>query len=1006
MLYQYVTAGYSATNLVLALIIYFKAPRSAINKFYLFLVGSMFVLGGCGLAAQAFSCSIPLTWSAEAVASFLFSVFPFFFLHFIVVLVRREDLLESKIVILFIYFAGLFSYTIQLIGLLPKPVASSTGFTSIGFIFFVTWMSILFSVGVAILFTFLKGFSDRGVRSNIIVSGFALLLFFLPGPFSESIFVALGPGQTEWYFISSLFALVVALYFVFRHKIIINTVYDLMKSALDVMSDIFLRMDEDLFIKMVRGASQGVLGYSEKELLGRSLTDIVSPPDQLINYKRSVLSGGKKDLTTDAEMLGRDGKRVDVSLSLTPVIDTGKLVGFVGVARDFTEKRNAERLESAISKIFEVSAHAQNLHDLGKEIYSIVKSVIDVENFYIALKDDATGEITFPFFIDRYYEQPDQQTSLYKLTKHVIHDGQPALLTSSESSTTEKPVHDNGFSKYPATWLGVPLKTSRGVFGVVAVYTYLTSTSIGEREKSILTLFSQQASTILDRKHAEMKIREQAALLDEVLDAIILESLDGQILYWNKGASKIYGYESSAVIGKNSYDILHSEPPEAVFRVRDNLLEKNRWSGELKFVKKEGELVILDNRWTLLTDEGGNPRAILKVSSDISEKKKMEEQFFRMQRMDGLGRLAGGIAHDIRDLLTPITMSVDALRKRLDDEQSLKILRLVDASARRSVELVKQILVFSRGEDSDRIVFQPTSIIHEMETMIRETFPKSIQVEFEIAENLWAVYGDAIQLRQVILNLCINSRDAMPDGGKLFLKAENLAMDENGIRIHPDARPGRYVVFTISDTGSGIPPGLFNKIFEPFFTTKEVTGGAGLGLPTAAAIVRSHGGFVTLHSEVRKGTTFKIYIPAADVAEHAPVEEKDLDVLSGHGELILVVDDESSIREITRVTLETYGYSVMTAIDGAEAIATYARNADRIKVILLDNMMPVLDGRSAIMAIRKMQTGVKIIAASGLEEEGQSTFSITADAFLSKPFTAEALLVTVRKVLEGLPETS
>jgi two-component system cell cycle sensor histidine kinase/response regulator CckA len=426
----------------------------------------------------------------------------------------------------------------------------------------------------------------------------------------------------------------------------------------------------------------------------------------------------------------------------------------------------------------------------------------------------------------------------------------------------------------------------------------------------------------------------------------------------------------------------------------------------LKFVKKEGELVILDNRWTLLTDEEGNPRAILKVSSDISEKKKMEEQFFRMQRMDGLGRLAGGIAHDIRDLLTPITMSVDALRKRLDDEQSLKILRLVDASARRSVELVKQILVFSRGEDSDRIVFQPTSIIHEMETMIRETFPKSIQVEFEIAENLWAVYGDAIQLRQVILNLCINSRDAMPDGGKLFLKAENLAMDENGIQIHPDARPGRYVVFTISDTGSGIPPGLFNKIFEPFFTTKEVTGGAGLGLPTAAAIVRSHGGFVTLHSEVRKGTTFKIYIPAADVAEHAPVEEKDLDVLSGHGELILVVDDESSIREITRVTLETYGYSVMTAIDGAEAIATYARNADRIKVILLDNMMPVLDGRSAIMAIRKMQTGVKIIAASGLEEEGQSTFSITADAFLSKPFTAEALLVTVRKVLEGLPETS
>lgn len=1001
MLYQYVVAGYSTSVFILAMIIYLKAPRSSINKFYLFLVSSMLVFGGCALLIQYFNSSKPIIWSLEAIASFLFSVFPFFFLHFMVALVRREDLLQSRIVIVFIYLTGLFSYTIQLVGLLPKPVSSTTGFTNMGFIFFVTWMSVLFSIGIAILFTFLKGFSDRGVRSNIIISGFALLLFFLPGPFSESIFVALGPSKTEWYLVPSLFALVFALYFVFRHKIIINTVYDLMKSALDVMSDVFFRMDEDLSIQMVRGASQVVLGYSEKELLGHNLLDMVMTPDLLKDYRKSVLSGGKKDLTVDTEMLARDGRKVAVSISLTPVIDTGRLVGFVGVGRDFTEKRNAERLQSAMSKIFEVTARAQDLHEVGKEIYSIVRSLMNIENFYIALKDETTGEIRFPYFIDEYDNRPDHHSIIYLLTKQVIRDGQPKLLTSYESKKPEIFSYDYSISKYPAIWLGVPLKTPNGIFGVIAVYTYSMSTTIGEREKSILTLFSQQASTTLERKQAEMKIREQAALLDEVLDAIILESLDGQILYWNKGATKIYGYEQNSVIGKNSYDILQSEPPDAVFRARDNLLEKTRWSGELRFVRKSDDVVIVDSRWTLIKDEKGKPRGILKLSTDISDRKKIEEQFLRMQRMQGLGTLAGGITHDLRDLLTPIAMSVDALKKKLHDENSLMILNSIDSSANRSVELVNQLSVFARGLHPEQIVFKPGSIVREMETMIRETFPKSIQFHSEIEGNLWNVYGDVNQLRQVILNLCLNSRDAMPNGGKLLLKAENVIVDEN-----TSARSGKYVMFTISDTGVGIPPALFNRIFEPFFSTKESDMGTGLGLSTVAAIVRNYGGFVTFDSEVGRGTTFKVHIPAADFAEESTMEEKDLDVFSGRGELLLVVDDESSIREIARITLETYGYHVITAIDGAEAIAIYAKNMDKIKVIILDNMMPVLDGRSAIMAIRKMRADVKIIATSGLDDEGKGSFFKAADAFLSKPFTAETLLRTIRRVLEKHPENT
>jgi len=290
-----------------------------------------------------------------------------------------------------------------------------------------------------------------------------------------------------------------------------------------------------------------------------------------------------------------------------------------------------------------------------------------------------------------------------------------------------------------------------------------------------------------------------------------------------------------------------------------------------------------------------------------------------------------------------------------------------------------------------------------VEKIAKETFPKNIEIKTDIPKDLWTIQGDVTQLHQVLMNMLVNARDAMTNGGVLSISAENFYVDENYAQVHMDAKVGPHVVITVSDTGTGIPPELKDRIFEPFFTTKEPEEGTGLGLSTAYGIVKGHGGFINVYSEIGKGTRFKVYLPATETNETKRIGEKQIDdILLGHGELILVVDDEPSVQEIARVTLETYGYRVMTASDGAEAIALYAQYLPDVKAVVLDMMMPIMDGPSCIRALRKVDPDARIIAVSGLKEHARfgEVASTDVHAFLSKPFTAEALLKTLHKVLD------
>ena len=414
---------------------------------------------------------------------------------------------------------------------------------------------------------------------------------------------------------------------------------------------------------------------------------------------------------------------------------------------------------------------------------------------------------------------------------------------------------------------------------------------------------------------------------------------------------------------------------------------------------KDGRTKILVNMNVGLINYSGRVASMGTVK-DITEKKRLESQLLRAQRMESLGTLASGIAHDINNVLTPIMLSQELLQEKLTDKESHWLLNTIKGSTHRGANLMKQVLSFTRGVEGERNALQVANLILEIRQITKETFPRNIQIKTDISRDLWTISGDATQLHQVIMNLCVNARDAMLNGGILGICAENLLIDEDYARMNSEAKIGPHIVITVSDTGTGIPPKIIDRIFDPFFTTKEQGKGTGLGLSISHGIVRSHGGFINVYSEFGKGTAFKVYLPAITTPETLKAQEHQYKLPAGDGEFILIVDDEKQILEMTKKTLEIHGYKVITANDGKEAIALYSQHKEKIKLVLMDMMMPVMDGPASIREIRIINPEIKIIAVSGLTEKDKlARVADLANAFLSKPYTTENLLKTTHLTL-------
>ncbi|MEO5715571.1 MAG: PAS domain S-box protein [Luteolibacter sp.] len=547
-------------------------------------------------------------------------------------------------------------------------------------------------------------------------------------------------------------------------------------------------------------------------------------------------------------------------------------------------------------------------------------------------------------------------------------------------------------------YAGIPLfDSNESVCGIMMVFSHQP---IEERAlvESTLRIFATRAAAEMERQQSDARIREQASLLDMAQDAIIACDLGHVITYWNKSAERLYGWSAGEAVGRTINDFLYRDE-DAFAQAFANTRRTGEWVGEMRHVTRSSRDLIIVSRWTLVRDAQGDPNGFLFINTDISEHRKLEQQFLRAQRLESIGTLAGGIAHDLNNILAPISMAIELLKMRIPDDRGTELLDTIAASAKRGADMVGQVLSFARGMEGRRVEIQPRQLITEVEKIMRDTFLKNIRFEVSAGWDLWNVRGDPTQLHQVLMNLCVNARDAVAENGEISITAGNVEIDESFAGMNLESKPGPHIYIEVRDNGEGIPSDIMDKIFDPFFTTKSVGKGTGLGLSTSLAIVKSHGGFIRTTGEPGGGTSFRVYLPAFPELTDAVSPER-VELPFGNGEMILVVDDEAFIREITQETLQAFGYQTILATNGQEAVAIYQDQGNVIDAVLTDMMMPGMDGAATIRALTAIDPDVRIIATSGIDSNkdlAQAAGGVTV--FLPKPCTAELLLKSLRSLL-------
>jgi two-component system cell cycle sensor histidine kinase/response regulator CckA len=508
-----------------------------------------------------------------------------------------------------------------------------------------------------------------------------------------------------------------------------------------------------------------------------------------------------------------------------------------------------------------------------------------------------------------------------------------------------------------------------------------------------------EVRALKDRRESIRQLQEQAEYLAKARDAIVVTGMDRRITYWNHAAEKILGYSARETLGKRSDEVFSPLDRGTIMQVRRESADKESWAGECELHAKDGHPVALDVTLTVIRDDAGIPKALLSISTDITEKRQMMRQSLQAQRVESMGLLAGGIAHDLNNVLTPILMSSTLMQMKVADPEVQKWASLIQASAQRGADLIRQVLVFAKGGEGEKKEINLKPVAEEVVALLRQTLPRSIELELGVADGLPKVRTDATQLSQVLMNLGVNARDAMPEGGKLSIRVAEAVVSAIHAQQHPGSKAGWHVRITVTDTGSGIPAEVRDKIFDPFFTTKAPGKGTGLGLSTVMGIVRNHQGFVEVDSEVGKGTEFRIYLPVveeekASLALMAPAMPP-----RGQGEMILVVDDEPAIRDTLASVLEANGYGVAPAVNGAEALEIYAARSREIALVVTDMMMPGMQGEDLIQRLRAMNPAVRIVAITGVTAMREGFHEDPKRLkFVMKPMSVTALLEAVAEM--------
>jgi PAS domain S-box-containing protein len=729
---------------------------------------------------------------------------------------------------------------------------------------------------------------------------------------------------------------------------------------------------ESLGILAVNDAALTQYGYSRAEFEKLTLKDLRFPED--VSDLMESLTSPK----TPSHFSGvfrhkrKDDSAISVEIYSGPIVWEG-VRGRIVTAIDVTERKRVQEELRASKQLLEgivdaipvrvfwkdkdlayLGCNAAFARDAG---FSDPKEVVGKDDYQLGWRDLA----------DR-YRGDDRQ---------VIESGRPRLLIEEPQTTPDGKTVTLLTSK-------IPRYNSQGkIDGVIGTYMDITP-----------------------RKQAEERLREQAEIIDRAHDAVIIRDFKTeQVTFWNKGAEHLYGWTASEAIGRPIGQLVFSS--EEVRRpALEVLLATGEFHGELKQITKSGLEITVDGRGTIIRDDSGAPLSVLLIHTDITEQKRLGMQLLRAQRLESIGTLASGVAHDLNNILTPILMCAETLRLTSDPQDREDAISLVEQSARRGAAVVKQVLTFARGIEGKRVLIKPSHLIEEMVDIAQRTFPKSIEIRSRYPEDLWSAMADPTQMHQVLLNLCVNARDAMPNGGSIGISAHNFHVDEAYAGATPDSRPGDYITFNITDTGAGMSQEVIDKIFDPFFTTKEIGKGTGLGLSTALGIVRSHGGFMLVDSEVGKGTIFKIFLPAQVADEESCALDVPASSLQGKGECVLLVDDEEGILDVTKTILETSGYHALAAKDGQEAIEIFRQKMDSIRVVVTDMALPHTDGLALMRALQKMRGDIIFVASTGQSDyvTDPELRTLGVASLLIKPYDSKRLLTTLHDVLEGKVE--
>lgn len=506
----------------------------------------------------------------------------------------------------------------------------------------------------------------------------------------------------------------------------------------------------------------------------------------------------------------------------------------------------------------------------------------------------------------------------------------------------------------------------------------------------------REPSTDAALRQAEARIREQAALLDRAQDAIIVHDLDGTVTYWNMGAERMYGWNAPEAVGRDIITLLSIEPVRHRF-AREHALAQGEWRGELRHKTKTENEVIVQSRWSLVRDGENPPTAFLVINTDVTDNRMLEAKFLRAQRLESMGMLVGGIAHDLNNVLAPILMSVDLLREMVDSPDADTLVRTMQRSVKHGSALVQQLLAFARGAEGRHVEIELEPLLTEFVEFMRQTLAGNIKLDLSFKQSPPAVLADATQLKQVLMNLCINARDAMTSGGRITIAVDGAEIDEAQAHLLPESQPGSYIVMSVADTGSGIPPGILERIFDPFFTTKETGRGTGLGLSTVRGIVKGHGGFLTVESDAGRGTTFRIYLPVHDVRQPASIPN------AAAGPCILLVDDEEMVCNALTLLLKSEGHQVLAVSNGHDAVELLAAPGHNIVLLVTDLRLVGMDGYELIAAARQMNPNLPVIALTGAPVLGQDSLpGHPGVKLLSKPMTRPALVKAVEEALASV----